>query len=174
MSWGYDLLHDARINPFYRWATRYTLRHSSAMVGDCKTIRQLAVSYGMPDERIVTFPWGVDIQHFDVRTFQRLNVQTFNLLSRDLTHLLSMIARLVIAARQRPAISPCSEADRRRPISAGFSRGGVLTGYFAGQVPYVDRLLQGRISISVLLTATAHHFPAQVLPPCQPSSGYSR
>src|SRR4030065_2614188 len=48
MSWGYDLLHDAKINPFWRWATRYTLRHSSAMVGDCNTIRQLAKYYCMP------------------------------------------------------------------------------------------------------------------------------
>ncbi|OGO31865.1 MAG: hypothetical protein A2136_04050 [Chloroflexi bacterium RBG_16_54_11] len=73
MSWGYDLLHDANINPFWRWVTRYTLQRSAAMVGDCNTIRQLAISYGMPDERIVTFPWGVDIDHFNVGD----NVQTF-------------------------------------------------------------------------------------------------
>jgi hypothetical protein len=49
VSWGYDLLHDARRNPLWRWATRYTLQHSAAMVGDCDTIRNLAISYGMPD-----------------------------------------------------------------------------------------------------------------------------
>ncbi len=64
MSWGYDLLFDARRSPRWAWATRYALRHSAAMVGDCQTIRQLAVQYGMPDERIVTFPWGVDLGHF--------------------------------------------------------------------------------------------------------------
>jgi len=64
MSWGYDLLHDARRSRAWEWATRYTLKHSAALVGDCNTIRQLAISYGMPNERIVTFPWGVDIQHF--------------------------------------------------------------------------------------------------------------
>jgi hypothetical protein len=64
MSWGYDLIQDAERNALWRWATRFTLRHSAAMVGDCETIRQLATSYGMPDERIVTFPWGVDLQHF--------------------------------------------------------------------------------------------------------------
>ena len=64
MSWGYDLLQDAERNAAWSWATRYTLKHSAAMVGDCNTIRQLAVSYGMPDERIVTFPWGIDLEHF--------------------------------------------------------------------------------------------------------------
>lgn len=63
-SWGYDLLHDAHQNALWTWATRFTLARSAAMVGDCDTIRKLAVFYGMPDERIVTFPWGVDIEHF--------------------------------------------------------------------------------------------------------------
>ena len=64
MSWGYDLLLDANRNALWRWATRYTLKHSEAMVGDCDTIRQLAISHGMPSDRIVTFPWGIDIEHF--------------------------------------------------------------------------------------------------------------
>jgi glycosyltransferase involved in cell wall biosynthesis len=64
MSWGYDLLHDAGRNLAWRWATRFTLQHSAAMIGDCDTIRQLAISYGMPAERIVTFPWGIDLEHF--------------------------------------------------------------------------------------------------------------
>jgi glycosyltransferase involved in cell wall biosynthesis len=34
------------------------------MVGDCAPVRQKAIAYGMPDERIVTFPWGVDLKHF--------------------------------------------------------------------------------------------------------------
>jgi len=64
MSWGYDLIHDANRNIFWRWATRFTLRRSAMMVGDCDTIRQLAIAHGMQDERIVTFPWGVDLEHF--------------------------------------------------------------------------------------------------------------
>ena len=64
MSWGYDLIHDAYQNAWWRWATRYTLQHSVLMVGDCNAIRQLAISFGMPDERIVTFPWGIDLDHF--------------------------------------------------------------------------------------------------------------
>jgi glycosyltransferase involved in cell wall biosynthesis len=64
MSWGYDLLVDAQRDALWRWATRFTLKRSAVMVGDCQTIRKLAVSYGMPDERIVIFPWGVDLHRF--------------------------------------------------------------------------------------------------------------
>lgn len=64
MSWGYDLLHDANRNALWRWATKYTLKHSTVMVGDCNTIRQKAISFGMEDERIITFPWGVELERF--------------------------------------------------------------------------------------------------------------
>jgi L-malate glycosyltransferase len=64
MSWGYDLLVDAQKNISWAWATQYALQHSSVMIGDCQTVRQTAVSYGMSQDRIVTFPWGVDLQHF--------------------------------------------------------------------------------------------------------------
>jgi glycosyltransferase involved in cell wall biosynthesis len=81
MSWGYDLLEDARRNVWWGRATRHTLRHSSAMVGDCNTIRQKAIAYGMRDERIVTFPWGVDLHCFSPETSLRSNGRVFSLLS---------------------------------------------------------------------------------------------
>lgn len=64
MSWGYDLLFDAYRNPAWRWATRYTLQHSAVLLGDSHIIRRKATEFGMAPERIVTFPWGVDLQHF--------------------------------------------------------------------------------------------------------------
>jgi glycosyltransferase involved in cell wall biosynthesis len=64
VSWGSDLLLEADRSAWNRWATRFTLARSAAMVGDCNPVRQKAIAYGMPDERIVTFPWGVDLQHF--------------------------------------------------------------------------------------------------------------
>jgi len=64
MSWGYDLIQDAKRNRLWRWVTRFTLQRSAVLVGDCDTIRKLAIAHGMPDERIVTFPWGVDLEHF--------------------------------------------------------------------------------------------------------------
>ena len=64
MSWGYDLMHDASQSRVFAWMTRFTLGRSAALVGDCEPVRQRAVAYGMPAERIVTFPWGVDLRHF--------------------------------------------------------------------------------------------------------------
>jgi len=63
-SWGYDLLQDVNRSEFHRWITQYVLKRSTVMVGDCLTIRRIAVSLGMPDQQIITFPWGVDLQHF--------------------------------------------------------------------------------------------------------------
>jgi glycosyltransferase involved in cell wall biosynthesis len=67
MSWGYDLLIDAKRDPIMRWITRYVLQRSTVMIGDCDTVRQKAVSFGMKKDRIFSFPWGVDIEHFSPR-----------------------------------------------------------------------------------------------------------
>jgi glycosyltransferase involved in cell wall biosynthesis len=108
VSWGYDLLHDAQINPFWRWATGYTLRHSDAFVGDCDTIRKLAISFGMPNERTVTFPWGIDLTHFNVGTLECPNAGTFSLLSTrswEPIYGIDVIAHAFsIAARKRPEL----------------------------------------------------------------------
>ncbi len=64
MSWGYDLLVDVHNGRSWEWATRFTLKRSDALVGDCETIRNLAVRYGMAPERIVTFPWGANIRKY--------------------------------------------------------------------------------------------------------------
>ncbi len=63
MSWGSDLLLGAR-RGFGRWAAQYTLKRSDAFACDCDAVRQKALELGMPAERIVIFPWGVDLVHF--------------------------------------------------------------------------------------------------------------
>ncbi|HWQ83774.1 MAG TPA: glycosyltransferase [Anaerolineales bacterium] len=64
VSWGSDLLVDARRSARYRRVTRYTLAHSAALVGDCQPVHAAAVGEGMPPDKIITFPWGVDLVHF--------------------------------------------------------------------------------------------------------------
>jgi len=64
MSWGSDLLRDANRNILYQWITRYTLRHSRVLAGDCAAVRDKAVSFGFPAERVFTFPWGIDLRRF--------------------------------------------------------------------------------------------------------------
>jgi glycosyltransferase involved in cell wall biosynthesis len=145
MSWGYDLLHDAQINPFWRWATRYTLHHSAVLVGDCDTIRQLAISFGMLNERIVTFPWGIDLHHFNARTLERSNVGTFNVLSTrgfEPIYGIDVIARaFVIAAHKRPELrlTLLGNGSQAASIRQIFLIGAVYDRVdFPGKVTYVD------------------------------------
>lgn len=67
MSWGYDLLIDAKRNPFWGLATRYTLKKSAVLIADCDTLFEEAIRYGMPKSKIITFPWGIDLKHFSLQ-----------------------------------------------------------------------------------------------------------
>ena len=151
MSWGYDLLIDARRNLLWRWATRYTLRRSAVMVGDCDTIRKLAVSFGMPDERIVTFPWGIDLRHFSPQPSSpgpstiRPHPASITLLSTrgwEPIYGVDVIARaFVLAARKRPELRLImlgngSQAAQLRQI---FLKGNVEERVlFPGQVSHFE------------------------------------
>jgi glycosyltransferase involved in cell wall biosynthesis len=145
MSWGYDLLIDANRNPFWRWATRYTLKHSDAFVGDCDTIRNLAISYGMAVDRIVTFPWGIDLRHFDLSTHKPANLSTFSILSTrnfEPIYGIDVIARaFVLAARQRPELrmTLLGGGSQWAPIRQILLVGGVFDRVqFPGLIPYAD------------------------------------
>jgi len=148
MSWGSDLLRDANSNPWYRWATRYTLRHSQVMIGDCEPVRQKAIEFGMPAERIITFPWGVDLAHYTPHGPSRrasnqpeFSGEPFILLSTrawEPIYGVDVIARAFVkAARQRPQLQLLmlgngSQAPLLRKI---FADGEVLEQvHFPGQV----------------------------------------
>jgi glycosyltransferase involved in cell wall biosynthesis len=64
MSWGSDLLRTARRSPWMREVTQYTLARTAVFLGDCQTVVDAALAYGMRAERIVSFPWGVDLDYF--------------------------------------------------------------------------------------------------------------
>lgn len=65
MSWGSDLLVHADESHRMMARTRFTLRNSSAVFGDCDAVRQKVHSLTeISDERIVTFPWGIDLKDF--------------------------------------------------------------------------------------------------------------
>lgn len=64
VSWGFDMLINASRNKFMRWITLFTLERSKVLIADNKAIKQKAIDMGFPNEQIVTFPWGVDLQHF--------------------------------------------------------------------------------------------------------------
>jgi glycosyltransferase involved in cell wall biosynthesis len=143
MSWGYDLLYDAGRRVEWRQAIHYTLAHSTLMIGDCNTIRQLAISYGMPDERIITFPWGIDLEHFTPGT-PGYPIQTdgvFKVLSTrgwEPIYGVDVIARgFVQAAIERPELRLVMLGDGSLAglLRRIFTEGGVLEKVdFPGQV----------------------------------------
>ncbi len=47
-----------------RIIARYTISRSDVFICDCETVRQSALQLGMRADRIVVFPWGVDLDHF--------------------------------------------------------------------------------------------------------------
>jgi len=65
MSWGSDLLWEARRNPLAGWRAKYALRRASAVIGDCEAVRSAALALGAPSARTVMFPWGVDLDRFN-------------------------------------------------------------------------------------------------------------
>ncbi len=64
MSWGSDLLRDIDLDGGKMRSARFALRRSAILLGDCAAVKQKAVSLGFPSERVVLFPWGVDLQTF--------------------------------------------------------------------------------------------------------------
>lgn len=59
-SWGSDLLLHARQNPEWEQATQLALTNADSFFCDCDTVRAEAKRWaGLPDSRIVQFPWGL-------------------------------------------------------------------------------------------------------------------
>lgn len=67
MSWGYDLLVNAEKNLINHRRVLYTLLRTNILLDDCQAITSKAQKYGFPPDRIVTFPWGVDLQVYHPR-----------------------------------------------------------------------------------------------------------
>jgi len=64
MSWGSDLLWDAKRNAYTHWVTRFTMRHTDVLIGDCQAVKRKAEQFGFPGERMVLFPWGIDLKQY--------------------------------------------------------------------------------------------------------------
>ncbi len=64
MSWGSDILHYAKRNAFIRARVSYALKKGDALICDCETVQHAAEKLGFPADRIVSFPWGVNLKRF--------------------------------------------------------------------------------------------------------------
>jgi len=146
MSWGSDLLLEADKNAWMQRVTRYTLKHTTLLAGDCLAVQQKAADFGFPAERVVLFPWGVDLQRFTPGRNTALRKQlgwqdafvVLSLRSWEPLYGVDVLVRgFALAAQQAP--------DLRLLLLSGGSQAEVLRGilaqhnllervHFAGQI----------------------------------------
>jgi len=110
MSWGFDLMKDVQRGKGWKFATRYTLQHSTFFTSDAQVTREMAVRYGMNPARTVVFPWGVDLTHFTPKnrtTAQPHNGMTlFCNRSWEPNYGVDVLARAFVkVAQQRPDVA---------------------------------------------------------------------
>ena len=61
MSWGTDLLVDARSSKRLERAARYALRRSAGLLGDCRAVREAARPFAaFAEQQVLLIPWGLD------------------------------------------------------------------------------------------------------------------
>ncbi len=65
ISWGWDVLHEARRCPISAAMMRFALQRADGAVCDCRTVeeRLLAMAPGLQG-RIARMPWGIDLERF--------------------------------------------------------------------------------------------------------------
>ncbi len=68
MSWAFDLLRIANRSPWTRFATTITLESTDLLLTDCETVSKKAVERGFREDKIVSFPWGVDLAYFSQKS----------------------------------------------------------------------------------------------------------
>lgn len=79
MSWGFDLMDDVHKGKIWEFATRYTLKRSSFFISDANVTRQKAIEYGMDPDQTIVFPWGVDLEVFNIQPSKPSETEMFTL-----------------------------------------------------------------------------------------------
>lgn len=65
MSWGSDVLMTPDEECSAKKMVQFSLRHCDMAIADCEAVRERVMKLGgFPPERIVTLPWGVDLDVF--------------------------------------------------------------------------------------------------------------
>jgi L-malate glycosyltransferase len=65
VSWGSDILVEADLTDWNKWAARFTLHRSDLFICDCLPVMEKAQRLApVPDERVVMFPWGIELKRY--------------------------------------------------------------------------------------------------------------
>lgn len=145
MSWGFDLMDDVHRNKWWEWVTYFVLRHTDFFTSDANVTKDKAVAYGMNPEKTIVFPWGVDLEHFNIGTFEHSNVSTFTLFcnrSWETRYGVDVLARAFVKVAQQNdnvdliLLGGGSQGAKLRQI---FQSGGVLDRItFGGQISQTE------------------------------------
>jgi glycosyltransferase involved in cell wall biosynthesis len=165
MSWGSDLLRDIHHNPWLRRAARYALDRSDVLLADCLAVMKEANRLGFPSNRVVLFPWGVDLERFSPGEDELIRQQNgwedcFVLLSArswEPIYGVDVIVRAFVRAAQavpRLRLILLGGGSQAAQIRSILTEGEVLDRvYFAGQVAN-DQLAAIYRSVDLYLSAS--------------------
>jgi glycosyltransferase involved in cell wall biosynthesis len=62
---GSDILVAAHRTPLHRWRTRYVLSRCDHVTSDGANLTRAIAAFGYPEERILTVPFGVEVERFE-------------------------------------------------------------------------------------------------------------
>ncbi len=143
MSWGSDLLLEAR-GGFQRMKAGWALKRSGAMICDCEAVRQVGIRLGMPEQNIVVFPWGIDLDHFSPSRGRPIGDQIILLSTRSHEPLYGVdlvVEAFIIARQQTPGLflKIAGDGSMRTELETRIHSAGVGDDVeFLGQVQYAD------------------------------------
>jgi glycosyltransferase involved in cell wall biosynthesis len=63
-TWGSDVMTDPGKSAFHRWRVRQVLRRAAFVTSDARVLTERIRGFGVPADRILTFPYGVDADLF--------------------------------------------------------------------------------------------------------------
>lgn len=63
-AWGSDIMTVPDKSPFHRWRTRFVLDRAHWVTSDAQVLTERIRSFGVPEDHILTFPYGVDTSLF--------------------------------------------------------------------------------------------------------------
>lgn len=63
-TWGSDVMTDPDKSAFHHWRTRFVLRRAAFVTSDARVLSERIRAFGVAEERIREFPYGVDTVRF--------------------------------------------------------------------------------------------------------------
>lgn len=69
-TWGSDIMTDPHKSPFHRMRTRWVLKRADYVTSDAQVMTERIREMGVTNDRVLTFPYGVDLDRFRPRETQ--------------------------------------------------------------------------------------------------------